>query len=99
MSTSTRTSITSCSGRCALDPGPTGWPLQIHAQGSDTGFGQYEYVQSGIVEHLTAIMPEFGLSLFQQPTGVDRRAAWAGPQGNAAWLVMGKDTRERVPMA
>jgi miniconductance mechanosensitive channel len=82
-----------------LDPGPTGIPLQIYAYTSDTDFVPHENVQSDIFEHLIAILPEFGLSLFQQPTGADLRAGLVGSRGDAALLEVRKATRERVPMA
>jgi miniconductance mechanosensitive channel len=40
----------------------------------DTGFVAHNNVQGDIFDHLIAILPEFGLSLFQQPTGADMRA-------------------------
>jgi miniconductance mechanosensitive channel len=57
-----------------LDPGPTGLPLQIYGYTVDTGFVAHNNVQGDIFDHLIAILPEFGLSLFQQPTGADMRA-------------------------
>ncbi len=56
-----------------LDPGPTGIPLQIYGYTVDTGFVAHHSVQDDIFDHLIAILPEFGLSLFQQPTGADMR--------------------------
>jgi miniconductance mechanosensitive channel len=57
-----------------LDPGSTGLPLQIYGYTVDTGFVAHNNVQGDIFDHLIAILPEFGLSLFQQPTGADMRA-------------------------
>lgn len=48
-----------------------GLPLQINLFTKDTRFISYENLQSEIVEHLLAIMNEFGLKVFQQPTGDD----------------------------
>ena len=45
-----------------------GLPLQINMFTKNTGFITYENLQSEIVEHLLAIMNEFGLKVFQQPT-------------------------------
>lgn len=61
-----------------LDPGPTGIPIQIYAYTVDTGFVTHNDVQGDIFDHLIAILPEFGLSLFQQPTGADMRAGLSG---------------------
>ncbi|MNS27530.1 Miniconductance mechanosensitive channel YbdG [compost metagenome] len=33
----------------------------------------YEAIQADIFDHLLAILPEFGLRLFQQPSGADFR--------------------------
>lgn len=54
-----------------LDPGPTGIPLQIYAYTVDTGFVAHNNAQGDIFDHLIAILPEFGLALFQQPAGRD----------------------------
>jgi miniconductance mechanosensitive channel len=58
-----------------LDPGPTGIPLQIYAYTSVTDFVPHENVQADLFDHLISILPEFGLRVFQQPSGGDVRAA------------------------
>jgi len=68
-----------------MDPGPTGVPIQIYAYTVDTGFVAHHNAQGDIFDHLIAILPEFGLKLFQQPTGNDVRAGLAG-QGAVAAL-------------
>ncbi len=60
-----------------LDPGPTGIPIQVYGYTRDTGFVAHENVQGDIFDHLITILPEFGLKLFQQPTGLDLRAGLA----------------------
>jgi miniconductance mechanosensitive channel len=63
-----------------LQPEPTGLPLEIYAFTSTTAWAEYESIQADIFDHLYAILPEFGLRVFQQPSGEDiRRAvtAWA----------------------
>lgn len=57
-----------------LDPAPTGIPLQVYAYTRDTGFVAHENVQGDIFDHLITILPEFGLKLFQEPSGTDLRA-------------------------
>ncbi len=52
-------------------PESTGLPLQVYAFTRINQFTPYENVQSEVVEHLLAIMNEFGLTVFQQPTGDD----------------------------
>lgn len=54
-----------------LEPGEHGLPLQIYAFASTTVWARYEDIQADIFDHLIAIMPEFGLRLFQRPTGLD----------------------------
>jgi miniconductance mechanosensitive channel len=48
-----------------------GLPLQLYLFTKSNQFTPYENIQSDIVEHLLAIMSEFGLKAFQQPTGDD----------------------------
>jgi miniconductance mechanosensitive channel len=67
-----------------LQPGPTGLPLEIYAFTSTTAWAEYEGIQADIFDHLYAILPEFGLRVFQQPSGDDLRGAaeaWREPQG------------------
>lgn len=56
-----------------LQPGPTGLPIEVYAFSNDTAWAVYEGVQADIFDHLLAIVPEFGLSVFQQPSGRDLR--------------------------
>ena len=48
-----------------------GLPLQIYLFTRSSQFVPYENLQSEILEHLLAIMNEFGLKVFQQPSGHD----------------------------
>jgi miniconductance mechanosensitive channel len=52
-------------------PEGNGLPLQVYAFASNNTFIPYEHIQSEIFEHLLAIMKEFGLKVYQQPTGDD----------------------------
>jgi miniconductance mechanosensitive channel len=54
-----------------LDPGATGLPLEIYVFTNTTVWEQYEAIQASIFDHLLAVVPEFGLRVFQQPTGKD----------------------------
>lgn len=56
------------------DPTPNGIPLEIYAFTNDTRWTVYEGIQSDIFDHIMAIVSEFGLRLFQNPTGADFRA-------------------------
>jgi miniconductance mechanosensitive channel len=54
-----------------LTPGPEGLPIEIYCFTRTTEWLKYEDVQSDIFDHILAILPEFGLRLFQKPTGAD----------------------------
>ncbi len=54
-----------------LEPTPQGLPLEIYCFTGTTDWGEYERIQADIFDHLLAILPEFGLRLFQQPSGLD----------------------------
>ncbi|MBW4330526.1 mechanosensitive ion channel family protein [Stakelama sp. CBK3Z-3] len=53
------------------DPTPEGLPLEIYCFVARTGFVEFEAVQADIFDHLIAMLPEFGLRLFQHPAGSD----------------------------
>ena len=52
-------------------PEGNGLPLQVYLFTTGYQLVQYENLQSEIFEHLIAILNEFGLKLFQNPTGYD----------------------------
>ena len=54
-----------------LGPGPEGLPLEIYCFTNTTEWADYEDIQSDIFDHLLAIVPEFGLRLYQKPAGTD----------------------------
>jgi len=56
-----------------LEPTATGLPLEIYVFVKDTRWAVYENVQSDIFDHLLAILPEFGLRLFQNPSSWDEK--------------------------
>ena len=58
-----------------LAPGPTGLPLEVYCFADTTAWGGYEAIQADLFDHLLSILPEFGLRLFQQPTGADLAGA------------------------
>ncbi|MDO8899919.1 MAG: mechanosensitive ion channel, partial [Phenylobacterium sp.] len=55
------------------DPTPEGLPLEVYAFANTTQWEAYEAIQSDIFDHILSILPEFGLRLFQAPTGRDMR--------------------------
>ncbi|MBT3169201.1 MAG: mechanosensitive ion channel [Candidatus Cloacimonetes bacterium] len=56
-----------------LPPAPTGLPIEIYVFANDTVWANYEAIQSDIFDHILAIVPEFDLRIFQNPTGNDFR--------------------------
>ncbi len=54
-----------------LAPGPEGLPLEIYCFTNTTVWTEYEDIQADIFDHLLAIVPDFGLRLFQKPAGSD----------------------------
>jgi miniconductance mechanosensitive channel len=51
-----------------------GIPLEIYCFTGTTVWADYERIQGDIFDYLLAVMPEFGLGLYQQPSGTDLRA-------------------------
>lgn len=52
-----------------------GIPLQLYCFTATVKWVPYEGIQADIFDHLYAILPEFGLALYQQPSGQDVRLA------------------------
>lgn len=48
-----------------MDPTPTGLPLQLYCFCAYTDWKEYERVQSEIFDHVYAIVPKFGLRIYQ----------------------------------
>ena len=54
-----------------LEPTAEGLPIQIYVFTNDINWVPYEGIQANIFDHLLAVIPEFGLKIFQSPTGKD----------------------------
>jgi len=50
---------------------PEGVPLEIYVFSTNKVWAEYEAIQSDIFDHIMAIIPEFGLKIFQKPSGSD----------------------------
>lgn len=61
-----------------LPPTPQGLPLEVYVFVNDTRWVAYEGIQADIFDHLLAIAPEFGLRVFQEPSGADMRVGLGG---------------------
>ena len=51
-----------------LAPSPQGVKIEIYCFANTTDWVEYEEIQAQIIEHLLAIVPEFGLSIYQYPS-------------------------------
>lgn len=56
-----------------LAPTEHGIPLELYVFTNDTRWAMYEEIQSDIFDHLLAVIGEFGLVVYQQPSGHDVR--------------------------
>jgi miniconductance mechanosensitive channel len=56
-----------------LPPKETGLPIEIYVFIKETSWKAFEDIQSDIFDHFISIVPEFGLRLFQVPSGEDFR--------------------------
>jgi miniconductance mechanosensitive channel len=54
-----------------LNPSPEGLPIEVYCFSKSTKWAEYEALQSDIFDHLFAIIPQFDLRVFQNPTGAD----------------------------
>lgn len=68
----------------AMEPSPEGVPLELYCFTNTTQWVAYEGIQSDLFDHLLAILPEFGLRLYQRPAGGDLQQVLAAAAGGAA---------------
>lgn len=54
-----------------LQPSEKGIPLEIYVFSKDQRWAYYESIQADIFDHILAIIPEFDLRVFQNPSGED----------------------------
>lgn len=54
-----------------LQPNEKGLPIEVYAFSNDKTWENYEAIMADIFDHLLAIIPEFDLEVFQNPTGKD----------------------------
>lgn len=54
-----------------LQPTPQGLPIELYFFSSFTAWKPYEYMQADIFDHTIAIIKEFGLKIYQAPSGTD----------------------------
>ncbi len=56
-----------------LQPTEKGVPIEIYVFSKVQAWAEYEAIQADIFDHVFAVIPEFDLSVFQNPTGDDFR--------------------------
>lgn len=54
-----------------LAPGPEGVPIEIYVFSAEQRWAHYEAIIGDIFDHLIAVVPEFGLKVYQRPSGGD----------------------------
>jgi miniconductance mechanosensitive channel len=64
-----------------LPPTENGLPLEVYAFTDITDWEAYETIQADVFDHIFSIAEEFGLRIFQNPTGYDMRQISAGILG------------------
>jgi len=61
-----------------LPPAENGLPIEIYVFSKDKVWANYEAIQADIFDHILAVVPEFDLRVYQNPTGADFRAISQG---------------------
>lgn len=56
-----------------LQPTQAGIPIEVYVFSADKAWVNYEDIQSDIFDHILAVIPQFELEVFQEPTGADFR--------------------------
>ena len=54
-----------------LSPSENGLPIEIYVFCKNTNWTAYEAIQADIFDHILAVVPEFDLRVFQEPSGSD----------------------------
>ncbi|MBT4137314.1 MAG: mechanosensitive ion channel family protein [Candidatus Latescibacteria bacterium] len=57
-----------------LAPTEHGLPIEVYVFSNDIVWAHYEAIQADIFDHILAVIPEFDLRVFQDPSGNDFRA-------------------------
>lgn len=54
-----------------MPPDQHGLPIEIYCFTNDTAWVNYESIQADIFDHIFSVLPQFGLRVFQSPSGQD----------------------------
>ncbi len=60
-----------------LQPTTEGLPVEVYFFTNDTAWVNYESIQADVFDHIFAVVPEFGLRVYQKPSGYDLKEAEA----------------------
>ena len=63
-----------------LQPTERGLPLELYVFTNTTAWEEYESIQADLFDHLLAVVPEFGLSIHEAPTGASITALSQAPR-------------------
>jgi miniconductance mechanosensitive channel len=61
-----------------LEPTEAGLPIQIYVFSAEQRWAHYEGIMGDIFDHVIAVIPEFGLRVFQRPSGADFQSLGRG---------------------
>jgi miniconductance mechanosensitive channel len=61
-----------------LAPGPEGLPIEIYAFSAKQNWTEYEAIQADIIDHALAVLPAFGLRVYQYPSSGELNVPDAG---------------------
>jgi miniconductance mechanosensitive channel len=75
-----------------------GVPLEIYCFTTTTVWADYERIQGDIFDYLLAVLPEFGLSLYQQPSGNDMRVGACDASYASGWPEAIEQARSHKPV-
>lgn len=59
-----------------LEPTSEGLPIQLYFFTREKDWVAHEHIAADVIEHIIATLPQFGLRLFQKPTGEDIKNHW-----------------------
>lgn len=67
-----------------LPPTENGLPIEIYVFSKDKVWANYEAIQADIFDHVLAVIPQFDLRVYQNPTGADFHVLNRSPQNHQA---------------
>lgn len=68
-----------------LQPSEKGLPVEIYVFCTDKAWARYEAIQADIFDHVLAVIPEFDLRVFQEPSGADIARAFTNSYNPAVF--------------